>query len=442
MRDNRELHLARIAGLCETKFGEWGHQSAIIKRFRGLLWEGAVMRVLRRAALEVDEKEQTKRINAGMEHSSILGPLRPSRMEAMGTPASLVTKYLNTSDADRVRGAFVNKGSQAQHVADDKDTTPLILRIMGTRRHVSTDGLLEYRVEVSPTVLVTLALSGIKGIRPEPSITTPVADTDDYLDEQPSSAKKSKKPPPHPHSTMPMWIPASMMHQVHPDLVEDYAAIEGTKKKRTGKGTSKATVTSDDGYTADSHPEASTSSNLPPKQPKRTLTKRKTRAVTAIPENSSDVPQPALGHEGTAADATRTNNVKRGFLFTMRDPDDPSFVDVEESEDEMPAQLEHDRSDWIKASSSSRYILDSEDLGTGRLHKRRKTNVTDGDGNSMPISAFPADTIRRQSWHDFEGEKHPVMRDNCATFHSCHPPPSSQESNPFLSDAEVIIDLT
>ena len=65
MRDNGELNLARIAGLCEAKF-EWGHQTAIIKRFRDLLWEAAVFRVLRRAALEADEKEKTRRIQSGV----------------------------------------------------------------------------------------------------------------------------------------------------------------------------------------------------------------------------------------------------------------------------------------------------------------------------------------------------------------------------------------
>ena len=41
MRGNGEMNLAKIAGLCEQKFGEWGHRTAIVKRFRDLLWEAS-----------------------------------------------------------------------------------------------------------------------------------------------------------------------------------------------------------------------------------------------------------------------------------------------------------------------------------------------------------------------------------------------------------------
>ncbi|KAG1812625.1 uncharacterized protein BJ212DRAFT_460532 [Suillus subaureus] len=105
MRDNGELNLARAAAFCEEKFGEWGYPTAIIKRFRSLMWEAAIMRVLRRAALEADKKERTKRLEHG-ESSVIKGPPTPSPAEAVGTPAYLVNKYLPTTDVNRRRAAF------------------------------------------------------------------------------------------------------------------------------------------------------------------------------------------------------------------------------------------------------------------------------------------------------------------------------------------------
>ncbi|KAG6858132.1 hypothetical protein C0993_006456, partial [Termitomyces sp. T159_Od127] len=50
-------------------------------------------------------------------------------------------------------------------VSEDDDYERLIIKICSERRHVSTDGILEYRLEIAPAQLVRLAESGIKGIR-------------------------------------------------------------------------------------------------------------------------------------------------------------------------------------------------------------------------------------------------------------------------------------
>lgn len=119
MRDNGELNLAHAAAFCEEKFGEWGYRTAIIKRFRSLMWEAAMMRVLRRAALEADEKERTKRLEHG-ESSVIKGSLTPSPAEAVGTPACLVKKYLAMTDVDRRRAALaLNPPSKVVTLATD-----------------------------------------------------------------------------------------------------------------------------------------------------------------------------------------------------------------------------------------------------------------------------------------------------------------------------------
>ena len=65
MRGIGEMNIAKIAGFCEQKFGEWGHRSAIIHRFWTLIWKAAVMKILRRAALVADEKERNKRLANG-----------------------------------------------------------------------------------------------------------------------------------------------------------------------------------------------------------------------------------------------------------------------------------------------------------------------------------------------------------------------------------------
>ncbi|KAJ7782861.1 hypothetical protein B0H16DRAFT_1403187 [Mycena metata] len=200
IRDNREISIPAIAGFCEEKFAEWGHRSAIIKRFRTLLWRPAVMHVLRRAALLADARAREQHV-----------------VEPIGTSASLVRQSLGFVDRNaRYASAFVNQGNPAQetHVPDPD---PLFVRIVGTRNHVSTDGMLEFRAEVCPRQLLALAEAGIKGKHKG----------------LPGGDPPTKKPTPKPESTMRMWIPASMLG-VHPALVVDFFESKASGKK--GKG--------------------------------------------------------------------------------------------------------------------------------------------------------------------------------------------------------------
>ncbi|OCH90241.1 PIN domain-like protein, partial [Obba rivulosa] len=215
LRDSGNPHLSKIAGFCENHFDEWGYKSVIIKRFRDLMWEAAIMTILRRAALDADEKEKNKRLSAGGADLSVRGPLRPSRVDEIGTPAVLVKKILDASEIDRYAAAFVRREPR-NSPATGSDARPLMQRIAGARQHVSTDGLLEYRVEIDPAQLVDLASAGIKGKHPEPPTSQ-------------SSRGNSKKAAPDPHSVLRLWIPASIMRQVHPGLVEDFEAAEAAK---------------------------------------------------------------------------------------------------------------------------------------------------------------------------------------------------------------------
>ncbi|KAJ7350255.1 hypothetical protein DFH08DRAFT_806380 [Mycena albidolilacea] len=165
---------------------EWGHHAAIIKRFRTLLWKPAVMHVLRRAALLVDDRERD-------------GP----GVEAMGTPATLVRTSLGFVDpAARYAAAFVNQ-SDVQH-RNVPDPHPLIEGVVNARNHVSTDEMLEFRVE-----------SGIKGRHKPPGG---------------EEEKISKKPTPEAESTLRMWIPGVMLQRLHAAMVEEY--FEGKIKSK------------------------------------------------------------------------------------------------------------------------------------------------------------------------------------------------------------------
>ena len=230
------MNLARIASFCEEHFDEWGSKSAILKRFRNVLWEGAVMHVLRRAAIEVDEKEKSKRLLHRTGTLTIAGPLQPSVAEAVGTPASLVKKYLNPAQEDRVASAFVNRAAPAAFPMDVEDTDPLIVRITMTRNSVHTDKILEYRVVVNPTQLVKLAVAGIKGKHPEPG-----SQATQGAEEPAGSQKTTKKAAAEPYSELLLWIPASIMRQVHPGLVDDFhAGRSKAPRARATKGKRRA----------------------------------------------------------------------------------------------------------------------------------------------------------------------------------------------------------
>jgi len=111
---SKEPDLGKIAGLCEMYF-EWGWRESIIKRFKTLLWDGAVCRILRRAVVEAD-------CNYGRSSPPLCDP-----------PAVPTTPRKHRERRE-----------------------PLITAIHAARTHTSTDGLLEYRLEVAPAQLVRL----------------------------------------------------------------------------------------------------------------------------------------------------------------------------------------------------------------------------------------------------------------------------------------------
>ena len=203
----RPLDLGRIAHICELYF-EWGVRHVIIKRFRTVIWPAAVLRFLRESVLEKDMQK------AGL-------PLLPATTQP---PQNEPPSSSPTTSAVASLSHLQIGGSP---ICQD-----LILKIRSARNHDSTDGLLEYRLEVSPGCLVALASAGIKDIRPP--LIADLSSSDDITDE---SDKRVKKPPPDPSSTLRVWISACIVKAAMPSLIDSFDEV--AKRKAAKKTTHK-----------------------------------------------------------------------------------------------------------------------------------------------------------------------------------------------------------
>ncbi|KAI0031029.1 PIN domain-like protein, partial [Vararia minispora EC-137] len=221
----RDPDVGKIANLCELYF-EWGIKEIIIKRFRTVLWDGVVLRALRRSAIELDAR--------------ISGPpsvVTLSRKSAKGTP------YVGTP-VSRIR-SWLSSVAPDVNIEDLPREGELVLKISSTRRHASTDGLLEYRLEITPTHLVPLCAAGIQGLRKPADTTFDVPPSQDESEDDEGGGedgtrnKRVPKPPPDPLSMHRVWIPACIVHVTHPNLVEEFeggAAAKAARKAAKAAG--------------------------------------------------------------------------------------------------------------------------------------------------------------------------------------------------------------
>ncbi|EKM76246.1 hypothetical protein AGABI1DRAFT_9336, partial [Agaricus bisporus var. burnettii JB137-S8] len=205
---SKEPNFALLAAACELYF-EWGYKEAIIKRFRTVIWPGAVLRILRRAVLEVDQ------ISASQYED-----------EGYGTPSKMIAKHFSNMHLD-------DENTSDENGAAALDAN-LIISISLERNHVSTDRLLEYRVEVAPTQLVQLAESGIKGLRqPEgPNEWDSDEDENGNDEDEEGGRRKGKRAagPVDPTSHLRLWMPACMVDIVEKKLVKDFRDKQERKK--------------------------------------------------------------------------------------------------------------------------------------------------------------------------------------------------------------------
>jgi Holliday junction resolvase YEN1 len=324
LRDREQLDLARVGQLCEEYF-EWGYESRIVERFRTLMWPCAVMHVLRRAALEIDRKK------------AVSGSVVVAKN--IGTSAGFVQKFLSKKKEDRTEryaDAFLRRESVVETSETARaipDPDPLIIGIPEQdRRHPSTDGVLEYRVKVSPVQFVDLVTKSLKGKRSAPD----------------NVAKK----PDDPNKALKMWLPATMLDHLYPDLVEQYLAKEQEKKKKgkgkTKKGKEKAVDSSD------------SDCELSVPRPPSSLMSRTDSDTNFDHTSSRAIPDPWFYSDSTTPSPSK-ESAKRGFLFTFRDPSFDEFP-----EDEAGGMPEG------PSSSSARFDLEDEISNDPLMKCKRK----------------------------------------------------------------------
>ncbi|EAU80898.1 hypothetical protein CC1G_03074 [Coprinopsis cinerea okayama7 len=277
IRWNKEPDIAKLAYTCEFYF-EWGYKEAIIKRFRTVIWHSAVLRILRRAVLDLDE---------GMRSGPAI-PSTPSRQriaeDACGTPSKMITKYFSSMGLD-------DRHDRSDGSDGEEEDERLILKIHSMREHASTDGLLEYRLEVNPGQLVRMAESGIQGLR-QPEGPDEWASEDDGDEE---GGGKGSKAPVDPYSHMRLWMPACMVKLVEPRLVREFeeeAERKRLKKANKGQGRKKKTTTADD------------SGSSPPKR--KRVTKKK---AAPLPSSDGEEEDDALPVPKPKAKATKSTAV-------------------------------------------------------------------------------------------------------------------------------------
>ncbi|RXW17739.1 hypothetical protein EST38_g8119 [Candolleomyces aberdarensis] len=297
---NKEPDISKLAGICE-RFFEWGYKEAIIKRFRTVMWHSAVQRILRRAVLDLD---QGKRSGGA---SSQRPPKTPSRSgrgsaEPCGTPSKMITQYFSNMSIT---------SSRRSSDQDEDDEERLIVKIHSTRTHVSTDGLLEYRVEVAPAQLVRLAEHGIQGTRPKP--------TQEWESEEEGDGDKDQASS-NPQEHMRLWMPACMVQLVEPGLVEVFdaeVARKAAKKagKGQGRGKKKKAADDDDGDVPVSPPKAKPS--------------RARAAPARDPEDGDNTSAAPKGRSKKATTATSKSKGKSKALANLSSD--------EESEGELPS---------------------------------------------------------------------------------------------------------
>ena len=149
------------------------------------------------------------------------------------------------------RSSDQENDSASDEDAGRKRSEPLITKIHSTRTHISTDKILEYRLEIAPAQLVRLVKGGIKGTRVEPEVDDIYADHDGNDDDgfgrdsdddeggEVDKEKRTKKAPLHPDTHLRVWMPACMVKLVEPGLVEEYEEVvrmREERKARRGKG--------------------------------------------------------------------------------------------------------------------------------------------------------------------------------------------------------------
>ena len=225
---SKEPDVAKLASVCELYF-EWGYKEVIIKRFRTVMWHSIVLRILRRAILDLD-----KRSASAVPFTTPRKEAKGKERSEYGTPSKMIAKYFSSLGVSAPGEVYVS-GSESE---EDKDR--LIVKIHSSRTHASTDGLHEYRLEIAPRQLVRLAESGIQGTRVAEGPDEWASEDGEEDDEE---SEKRKKGPFDPETHLRLWMPSCMVKLVEPKLVKEYEDIQEQRRmKETKKGSRSATA--------------------------------------------------------------------------------------------------------------------------------------------------------------------------------------------------------
>ena len=404
---DKEPDLGRIAGLCEMYF-EWGIKHIIIKRFRTVLWPFAVLRILRRAALLKDKHTRTA---ASVTNPILTTPRRNGKEQRAppGTPSSMIAKHFSTMTLDSPRGG--------RRGIEDEDEERLIVKIHSSRQHVSTDEVLEYRLEIAPAQLVRLCEAGVKGLRTAlpPDLSDEDEDDEDDEDGKKKGGKKAKNPPPDPMSHLRIWLPACMVKMVEPELVEEF---EGTQRKKADKKAGKGRGTLAAGTKAKKLPavaaliekeeSASESDDVrgpkapvtvpPPKPPKKTQTKTTTASGSSQINGHFAAKKTTRAPAVTTKPTQATSDISRvASLFAAN-------LDLEESADEgqltsarvsrLPLQpTRRNTSANSPSKGGSSRLLGKIDSISAQLSpsKSRSSNPSPSSCKQRTLAPFPID---------------------------------------------------
>ncbi|KAG2143416.1 uncharacterized protein EDB93DRAFT_586831 [Suillus bovinus] len=388
-----EPDIGKIAALCELYF-EWGVKDVIIKRFRTVLWPSAVQRILRRGAIEMEEKKR-KGLPMSPKKSKTTGKLAP------GTPSKMITKYfssmkLHSPSKDN------QKEQEYSDTASEAEEDRLIIKIHSSRRHASTDGILEYRLEIAPAQLVQLAGDGIQGIRPPIEIDTAFDDTEGDDEDSGGGGKKKgkskeKKTPPDPESHLRVWMPACMVQIVEPELVEAFEDIQRRKLEKKTKRSNKtdrkkkATSTTQGDSDGDALPVLAPTKKRPTRQKTAVAKRQDSELAPRYLTITNAAADPFLEPKNAVhADTSRQSKTSSKKHTKSSDSDSPQSY-ITKSPRKSPQQTFSRSSGLIRpmgSTSSIRPMRKLDDIiDISGMTERKKKDVSAPDKDILPISS-------------------------------------------------------
>jgi len=326
---SREPDLAKLAATCEFYF-EWGYKEAIIKRFRTVIWHSVVLRILRRAVLDIDQK------SAATARSIPVTPRKKGReKEACGTPSKMIAKHFSSLTLDGPEENVYISGSDSE---DDSEEERLIVKVHSARTHVSTDGLPEYRLEIAPKQLVRLTEAGIQGIRAPEGPDEWASENEEEEEEEGGTKKRGKGQPIDPETHLRVWMPACMVKLVEPRLVQDFEDLQEQKRLKKLKKTTRVPAAEKEkaprkpkktaAKPVDSDGDVFCSPSVPRPKKKAAAPTKRTVSAPKLPVDDQDVFSSPIQKPKKKVPAPQTrNNLVHEEELASSDPEEyPAFL--------------------------------------------------------------------------------------------------------------------